>query len=184
MPLLFFLPTRVLVVAPLERSAPAQLVESAPSSTGSPPAIARRRTGAALAVPRVPVPIENWRSFLLPFFTHACWRAAAPAAAESNTILLFNVPARDSVVFHDEIKAARPAQIVVRVDLVVVVAPAFTHPSIDVGERYRAIVRLVNLEFPVAEDPGRRLPQRALTFVLRFSEVTVLRWGSRRRRVS
>jgi len=174
----------VLVVAPLARSAPAPPVESAPSRTGSPPAIARRRTGAALVVPRAPVPIENWRSFLLPCFTHACWRAAAPTAAESNTNLLFNVPARDSVVFHDEIHAARPAQILLRVDLVIVVAPAFIHPSIDVGERYRAIVRLVNLEFPVAEDPGRRLPQRALTFVLRFGEVAVLRWGSGRRRVS
>ena len=46
--------------------------------------------------------------------------------------------------------------------LVIVVAPAFVHPSIDVGEWYRAVVRLVNLEFSVAEDPGRRLPQRAL----------------------
>ena len=88
------------------------------------------------------------------------------------------------MVFHDEIHAARPAQILLRVDLVIVVAPAFIHPSIDVGERYRAIVRLVNLEFPVAEDPGRRLPQRVLTFVLRFGEVAVLRWGSGRRRVS
>ena len=87
-------------------------------------------------------------------------------------------------MFHDELHAARPAQILVCVDLVIVVAPAFIHPSIDEGERYRAIERLVNLEFPVAEDPGRRLPQRALTFVLRFSEVTVLRWGSGRRRVS
>ena len=87
-------------------------------------------------------------------------------------------------MFHDEIKAARPAEILVRVDLVIVVAPAFIHSSIDEGERYRAIERLVNLEFPVAEDPGRRLPQRALTFVLLFREVTVLRRGSGRRRVS
>ena len=79
-------------------------------------------------------------------------------------------------MFHDGIKAARPAQILVGVDLVIVVAPAI-HPSIDVGERYRAIVRLVNLEFSVAEDPGRRLPQRALTFDLRFRfrDVTVIR---------
>ena len=114
----------MLVVAPLARSAPAPPVESAPSFTGSPPAIARRRTGAALAVPRAPAPTENWHSFLLPCFTHACWRAAAPTVAELNTILLFNVAARDSVVFHDEIHAARPAQILVRVDLVIVIAPA------------------------------------------------------------
>ena len=94
------------------------------------------------------------------------------------------VPALHLVVFQDVIKVARPAQILMCVDLIIVVAPAFIHPSIDVGERYRAIVRLVNLEFPVAEDPGRRLPQRALTFVLRFSEVAVLRWGCGRRRAS
>ena len=87
-------------------------------------------------------------------------------------------------MFHDEIHAARPAQILLRVDLVIVVAPALVHPSIDVGEWYRAVVRLVNLEFSVAEDPGRRLPQRALTFVLLFIDVTVLRWGSGGRRVS
>ena len=74
------------------------------------------------------------------------------------------LPARDSVVFHDKIKAARPAQILVCVDLAIVVSPAFIHPSIDVGEWYRAVVCLVNLQFSVAEDPGRRLPQRALTF--------------------
>ena len=68
--------------------------------------------------------------------------------------------------------------------LVIVVAAAFVHPSIDVGEWYRAVVRLVNLEFSSAEDPGRRLPQRALTFVLLFRDVAVLRWGSWRRRVS
>ena len=62
-----------------------------------------------------------------------------------------------SVVFHDVSKAARPAQILVCVKLVIVVSPAFIHPSIDVGEWYRAVVRLVNLEFSVAEDPGRRL---------------------------
>ena len=93
------------------------------------------------------------------------------------------LPARDSVVFHGEIKAARPAQILVCVDLVIVVASAFIHPSIDVGEWYRAVVRLGNFEFSVAEDPGRRLPQRALTFVLLFIDVTVLRWGSGRSRV-
>ncbi len=49
--------------------------------------------------------------------------------------------AHDSVVFHDEIKTARPAQIDSGVDLVSLVAPAFIHPSIDVGERYRAFVR-------------------------------------------
>ena len=87
-----------------------------------------------------------------PFSTHARGRATAPAAAESDTILLQKkVPERDLVVFHDEIKAARPAEILVRVDLVIVVAPAFIHPSIDVGERYRAIVRLVNLEFPLGK---------------------------------
>ena len=68
--------------------------------------------------------------------------------------------------------------------LVKVVSPAFVHPSIDVGEWYRAVVRLVNLEFSVAVDPGRRLPQRALTFVLQVIDVTVLWWGSGRRRVS
>ena len=89
-----------------------------------------------------------------------------------------------SVVFHDVSKAARPAQILVCVNLVIVVAPAFINPSIDIGEWYRAVVRLGNLEFSVAEDPGRRLPQRALTFVLLFINVTVLQWGSGRRRVS
>ena len=50
-----------------------------------------------------------------PFSTHARGRATAPAAAESDTILLQKkVPARDLVVFHDEIKAARPAEILVR----------------------------------------------------------------------
>ena len=74
------------------------------------------------------------------------------------------------MVFQDKINAVRPAQIVSGGDLVIVVAPSFIHPSIDVGERYRAIVRLVmNREIPVAEDPGRRLPQRALTFVLSYS---------------
>ena len=69
--------------------------------------------------------------------------------------ILFNFPARDSVVLHNEIHAARSAQILAGVDLVIVVAPAIIHPSIDVGERYRAFVRLVKLEFSVAEDPGR-----------------------------
>ena len=92
------------------------------------------------------------------------------------------IPARDSVVFHDVIKAARPAEILVCVNLVTVVAPAFIHPSIDVGEWYMAVERLGNLEFSVAEDPGRRLPQRALTFVLLFIDVAVRRWGSGRRR--
>ena len=80
--------------------------------------------------------------------------------------ILFNFPARDSVVLHNEIHAARPAQIFAGVDLVIVVAPAIIHPSIDVGDWYRAIVlvHLVNLDFSVAEDPGRRLPERALTF--------------------
>ena len=68
--------------------------------------------------------------------------------------ILFNFPARDSVVLHNEIHAARPAQIFAGVDLVIVVAPAIIHPSIDVGERYRAFLRLVKLEFSVAEDPG------------------------------
>ena len=94
------------------------------------------------------------------------------------------LPAGNLVVFQDVFKAARPAKILLCVCLVIVVAPAFVHPSIDVGEWYRAVVRLVNLEFSVAEDPGRRLPQRALTFVLRFIDVTVLRWGSGGRRVS
>ncbi len=49
------------------------------------------------------------------------------------------------------------------VDLVTVIAPALIHPSVDEGERYRALVRLVKLELPVAEDLGRRLPLRALT---------------------
>jgi hypothetical protein len=57
--------------------------------------------------------------------------------------ILFNFPARDSVVLHNEIHAARPAQIFAGVDLVLVIAPAIIHPSIDVGERYRAFVRLV-----------------------------------------
>ncbi len=87
------------------------------------------------------------------------------------------------MVFHDEIYAERPAQI--RVDLVIVVAPAFIHPSIDVGDWYRAIVlvHLVNLDFSVAEDPGRRLPQRTLIFAFRFRirDVIVLRRGSGRR---
>ena len=68
--------------------------------------------------------------------------------------------------------------------LVIVVALALVYPSIDVGEWYRAVVCLVNLEFSVAEDPGRRLQKRALTFVLLFIDVTALRWGSGRRRVS
>ncbi len=60
--------------------------------------------------------------------------------------------------------------IVLCVDLVKVVAPAFIPPSIDVGERYRdrALVRLVNLEVPVVEDLGRQLPQLAMTFALLF----------------
>ena len=53
------------------------------------------------------------------------------------------------MVFHDEIKAARPAQILVCVNLVIVVAPALIHPIINVGEWYRAVVRLGNLEFPL-----------------------------------
>ncbi len=61
-------------------------------------------------------------------------------AAESD-ILLFKFPARDSVAFHDKVYAARPAQILLGVDLVIVVSPASIHPSIDVGERYRAIVQ-------------------------------------------
>ncbi len=80
------------------------------------------------------------------------------AAAE----LDMKVPALDSVVFHDEINAARPAQIVSSVYLVIVVAPAFIHPSIDVGEQYRpcrALVRRVKLEFPSAVDLG--LPRAA-----------------------
>ncbi len=71
-----------------------------------------------------------------------------------------------SVVFHDEIKAARPAQIDSSIVLVIVVAPAIKHPSINVVAWYRALVRLVKLEFPVAENLGLRLPQRALTFAL------------------
>ena len=63
------------------------------------------------------------------------------------------LPALDSVIFHDEIKAARPAQILECVDLVIVVAPAFIHPSIDVGEWYRAVVVLLYvlgiLSFPL-----------------------------------
>jgi hypothetical protein len=94
--------------------------------------------------------------------------ATVPAAAESDIILFFNVPAWYSMVFHNEIHAACPAQILLGVSLVIVVSPAFIHPSIDVGERYKAIVRLVNLEFSVAEDTGRRLPQRALNFAMRF----------------
>ena len=58
------------------------------------------------------------------------------------------------MVFHDEINVARPAQILSSAHLVIVVAPAFIHPSIDVGERYRAIVRRVNLEFSVATLAG------------------------------
>ena len=58
-----------------------------------------------------------------------------PTAAESDTILLFNVPARDSVVFHDEIEAAHPAQILVYVDLIIVVAPAFIHPRNQINVR-------------------------------------------------
>ncbi len=75
-------------------------------------------------------------------------------------------------------------QIFFGVDLVIVVASAFIHPSINVGEQYRAIVRRVNLELFVVEDPGRRrLPQRALTFALRFRvrDVIILRCGSGRR---
>jgi hypothetical protein len=106
-------------------------------------------------------------------------------AVESD-ILFFNFQARDSVVFHNKIHASSPAKILLGVDLVIVVSPAFIHPTIDVGERYRAVVRLVNLEFSVAEDPGRRLPQRALTFALRFriGDVIVLQRSSGRRRVS
>ena len=63
--------------------------------------------------------------------------------------ILFNFPALDSVVLHNEIHAARPAQIFAGVDLVIVIAPAIIHPSIYVGERYRAFVRLVKLEFSV-----------------------------------
>ena len=80
-------------------------------------------------------------------------------------------------MFHDELHAARPAQILVCVDLVIVVAPAFIHPSIDEGERYRAIERLVNLEFPVAKDPGRRLPlphRRTITSLNRRTKVRAL----------
>ncbi len=50
------------------------------------------------------------------------------------------------MVFHDEIHAARPEQILLGVDLVIVVSSALIHPRIDVGERYRAIVLLVNLD--------------------------------------
>ncbi len=121
-----------------------------------------------------------------PFLTHSCGRATAPAAAESDIILLFNVPVLDSVVYHYKIHAARPAQIVSGVDLEIVVAPAFMHPSIDVDEWHRAIEGLVDLEISVAEDPGRRLPQRALTYALRFRfrDVIVRWWGSGRRWVS
>ncbi len=44
-------------------------------------------------------------------------------AVESD-ILLFNFPARDSVVFHNKVHAARPAQILLGVDLGIVVSPA------------------------------------------------------------
>jgi hypothetical protein len=80
----------------------------------------------------------------------------------------FHVPARNLVLFHDKINAVRPAQIVSGVNLVIVIASVFINPSVDVGEQYRAIVRLVNLEFSVAEDPGRRLPQRAVFFAFQF----------------
>ena len=57
------------------------------------------------------------------------------------------------MVFHDVSKAALPAQILVCVNLVIVVAPAFIHPSIDVGEWYRAVVVLLYvlgiLSFPL-----------------------------------
>jgi hypothetical protein len=46
-------------------------------------------------------------------------------------------------------------QIVSSVDLVIVVALAFIHPSINVGERQRTLELLVKLEFSVAEDLGR-----------------------------
>ncbi len=67
------------------------------------------------------------------------------------------------MVFQDEIKAASPVQFDSGVDLVIVVAPAFIHHSIYVGERYLALVRLVRLELPVAEELGLQLPLLALT---------------------
>jgi hypothetical protein len=47
-------------------------------------------------------------------------------------------------------------------------------------------IRLVKLEFSVVEDPGRRLPERALTFAfwIRIRDVIVLWRGSGRRQVS
>ncbi len=102
--------------------------------------------------------------------------------------ILSNVPARDLAVIQGEIHAARPVQIVAGVDLVIVVAPAFIHPGINVGERYWAIVPLVKLELSVAEDLGRWLPLRALTSALQFRcrdvIMIVLRWGSGRRRLT
>jgi hypothetical protein len=61
------------------------------------------------------------------------------------------------VVFRDEIDAACPQQIVAlgaksRAELVIIVSPAFLHPSTDVGEQYWAIVRRVKQDLPVAED--------------------------------
>jgi hypothetical protein len=59
-------------------------------------------------------------------------------------------------------------------------------PSIDVGELFRALVLFVNVECPVAEELGQRLPQRTLTFALRFlfKDVLVLPWGFGRRLVA
>jgi len=92
---------------------------------------------------------------------------AQQRGSRSDRVLL-NVPARDSVVIQDKIHATRPAQIVAGVDLVIVIAPAFIHPGINVGKRYRARVPLVNLEFSVAEYPARWQTLRALTSALRL----------------
>ena len=93
---------------------------------------------------------------------------AAAAAGQQIGSGLLNVQARDSVVIQDKVHVARPAQIVAGVDLVIVIAPAFIYPGINVGKRYRARVPLVNLEFSVAEYPGRWQTLRALTSALRL----------------
>jgi hypothetical protein len=62
--------------------------------------------------------------------SYSTWRATAPAAGGSDMVLLFNIPALDSVVIHDEINATRPAQTVSGVDLVKsLLLPSYTPVS-------------------------------------------------------
>ncbi len=50
--------------------------------------------------------------------------------------------------------------------------PSYT-PSINVGDRYRALVCLVKLEMSGAEDLGRLLLQQTLTFGVFRSEILI-----------